>query len=127
MTSSPVAPAIHSPLAMDGRTGSVDGFTVDPEQLRAHADNLEALRGRLDAVVAASSHIARDDQAYGLLCGWIAGILEGRHVRQDALIVAGDENLSLAAESIADAATQYEGADAGSAQGFSGIDQGMPR
>lgn len=105
----------------------MDGFTVDPELLRAHADKLETLRGRLDAVIAASSHIARDDQAYGVLCGWIAGILDARHVRQDELIAVGDENLSLAAQSIADAAADYESSDTDSAQGFTDIEQGLGR
>jgi hypothetical protein len=95
-----------------------DGYTTDVEQIRAHAKNLETLRQRFDAVKAASSHIAQDDQAYGLLCGWIAGLLEGRHNRQDELIAYVEENLSLAAKSLRDTADDYESRDRTKANAF---------
>jgi hypothetical protein len=63
----------------------VDGFNVDPEELRGHANNLEAIKQRLDAVMDASTHIEQDDEAYGTLCGWIAGCLESRHQTQDEI------------------------------------------
>jgi hypothetical protein len=96
----------------------MDGYTTDVEQIRAHAANLEALRQRFDAVKTASSHIAQDDQAYGLLCGWIAGLMEGRHVRQDELIAYVEENLSLAAKSLRDTADDYEGRERSTANVF---------
>jgi excreted virulence factor EspC (type VII ESX diderm) len=85
-----------------------NGYDVDPEQLRAHAANVEAIRARFEAVKSASAHIARNDQAYGLLCGWIAGVLEDRHTRQDELIAYVEENLSLVADSLRSAAERYE-------------------
>jgi hypothetical protein len=96
----------------------MDGFTSDIEQIREHAKNLETLRQRFDAVKTASSHIAQDDQAYGLLCGWIAGILEGRHNRQDELIAYVEENLSLAAQSLRETADDYEGRERSTATVF---------
>ncbi|HEY8372663.1 MAG TPA: type VII secretion target [Pseudonocardiaceae bacterium] len=85
-----------------------DGYHVDVEQLRAHARNLEAIKERFAAVKAASAHIARDDQAYGLLCGWIAGVLEERHVKQDELLARAEENLALAAQELQATANEYE-------------------
>ncbi|EID55766.1 type VII secretion target [Saccharomonospora xinjiangensis] len=88
-----------------------NGYVVNAEQLRAHASKVEQIRARFDAVKGASAHIQQNDQAYGLLCGWIAGILEGRHARQDELIDFVAENLSLAAESLRAAADLYESRD----------------
>jgi hypothetical protein len=91
----------------------VDGFHVDIEQLRAHARNVEAIRARFAAVKSASAHIAQDDQAYGLLCGWIAGVLEGRHTKQDELIAYVEESLELVAAELGFSAEDYEALDGG--------------
>ncbi|MET8122291.1 type VII secretion target [Micromonospora sp. NPDC005189] len=88
-----------------------DGFEVDAEQIRQHARNIEALRARFSAVKNASAHIAQDDAAYGLLCGWISGILEGRHNRQDELITYVEENLSLVVKGLGTTADNYDSAD----------------
>lgn len=85
-----------------------NGYQVDVEQLRAHARNIEAIRARFEAVKSASAHITQDDEAYGLLCGWIAGVLEGRHVTQDELVSYAEENLTLMAEALRKAADEYE-------------------
>lgn len=89
-----------------------DGFAADAEQIRAHARNVEAVRARFAAVKAASAHIAQDDAAYGLLCGWISGVLEGRHTRQDELIAYVEENLSLVVQGLHRNADSYDSADA---------------
>ncbi len=88
-----------------------DGFQADPRQLRRHAAGVEEVRARFGAVRAASAHIARDDAAYGLMCGWIAGIFEGRHQRQDSLVAYVAENLSLAADALSRSAEAYERVD----------------
>lgn len=87
------------------------GYIVDPEQLRTHASNLEQFKTRFEAIKSASSHIAQDDEAYGLLCGWISGLLEERHQRQDSLVAYVEENIGLAAENIRAAADAYEESD----------------
>ncbi|MDG4806716.1 type VII secretion target [Micromonospora sp. WMMD1120] len=87
------------------------GFEVDADQIRQHARNIEALRARFAAVKAASAHITQDDAAYGLLCGWIAGVLEGRHTRQDELIAYAEENLALVVEGLGTTADNYDNAD----------------
>jgi hypothetical protein len=88
-----------------------DEFTVDVQQLRTHAANLDAIRARFGAVTSASSAISQDDAAYGLLCGWISAILEKRHARQHELLVYVEENLSLAAEALIKTAGDYAQTD----------------
>jgi len=99
-----------------------DGYTTDPEQIRAHAANLETLKARFDAVKSASAHIAQDDQAYGLLCGWISGVLEGRHTRQDELIAYVEENLALAAKALNETADDYDTAESGAVRSMNEIE-----
>jgi hypothetical protein len=81
-----------------------NGYHVDAEQLRAHARNIEALQARFEAVKSADSHIVQGDEAYGLRCGWLAGVLEQRHITQDELIACAEENLTLMAEALRKAA-----------------------
>ncbi|HVD89886.1 MAG TPA: type VII secretion target [Jatrophihabitantaceae bacterium] len=88
-----------------------DGYEVDIAQLRTHATNVEAIKARFAAVKDASTHIAQDDSAYGLLCGWISAVLEGRHTRQDELIAYVEENLALVATALRATATHYESVD----------------
>lgn len=102
-----------------------DGYDVDVEQLRTHAGNLEKLRDRFGAVKNASTHIAQDDQAYGVLCGWISGILEGRHQKQDDLVAYVEENLTLVAKSLRDAADVYEEMETNTAGTMNGISNNL--
>jgi hypothetical protein len=88
-----------------------DGYIVDIDQIRAHARAVEAIRARFEAVKTASAHIAQDDQAYGLLCGWISAVLEGRHTRQDELFADVEENLVLVAEELNLTADEYGDVD----------------
>jgi hypothetical protein len=83
-------------------------YEVDTEQLRTHAANVDAIKERFAAVKAASAHIAQDDQAYGLLCGWIAGVLEGRHTTQDELHSFAENNLALVAQELRQSADDYD-------------------
>ncbi|XVU27040.1 type VII secretion target [Actinoplanes sp. CA-054009] len=93
-----------------------DGFSVDAEQIRAHAAKVDAVQERFAAVKAASSAITQDDAAYGLLCGWISGILESRHARQDQLIAYVEENLRLAGDALRQTGAGYDQADDAAAQ-----------
>ncbi|HUQ55838.1 type VII secretion target [Lentzea sp.] len=87
------------------------GFHVEAEQLRSHAGNIDKIKQRLAKVKAASSHITADDQAYGLLCGWISGVLEGRHTDIDAVIATVEGNLELVAKELRASADAYETTD----------------
>lgn len=93
-----------------------DGFAVDALQIRAHGARIEDLQQRFGAVKAASAAIAADNQAYGLLCGWMAAILERRHARHDQLIAYVEENLRLAAESLIRTSQDYEEVDNAAAE-----------
>lgn len=93
-----------------------DGFSADAQQIRAHAARIEAVQQRFGAVQAASAAIARDDAAYGMLCGWMAGILERRHVRQDNLIAYVAENLRLASDALIHTGQDYDEVDDAAAQ-----------
>ncbi|AOS64564.1 type VII secretion target [Actinoalloteichus hymeniacidonis] len=86
-----------------------DGYDVEVEQLRTHAGNVDAVRARFDAVRSASSNIAQNEEAYGTLCGWISGVLEARHTKQDELFAYVEENLNLLAEALRTTASNYEG------------------
>lgn len=90
-------------------------FSVDAAQLRRHVTHLESIRARFGAVRSASAAISQDGSAYGRLCGWLPAVLEGRHQRQDSLIAYVEENLSLAADALAEVAGAYDDVDAGAA------------
>jgi len=90
-----------------------DAFQVDSSQLYRHASNVMAVRDQLTAIKEASAAISADHSAYGLLCGWISGILESRHAGQDALYVYVEENLRLMADAVTAAGRDYDAADAG--------------
>jgi hypothetical protein len=89
----------------------VTGFNVEAEQLRSHAGSIDAIKERFAKVKAASSHIAGDDQAYGVLCGWISGVLEGRHADVDDVIAHVEHNLELVSKELRASADTYTAAD----------------
>jgi hypothetical protein len=89
----------------------VTGFNVESEQLRSHAGSIDAIKQRFARVKAASAHITADDQAYGLLCGWISGVLEGRHTEIDDVIATVESNLELVAKELRASADEYAAAD----------------
>jgi len=89
-----------------------DAFQVDSSQLYRHASNVMAVRDQLTAIKDASTAISADHSAYGLLCGWISGILESRHAGQDALYVYVEENLRLMADAVTAAGRDYDATDA---------------
>ncbi|GLY47468.1 type VII secretion target [Lentzea sp. NBRC 102530] len=89
----------------------MSGFSVEAEQLRAHAASIDAIKQRFAKVKAASTHITGDDQAYGALCGWISGVLEGRHTEIDDVIAHVENNLELVAKELRSSADSYTAAD----------------
>ena len=90
-----------------------DAFQVDSSQLYRHASNVMAVRDQLTAIKDASTAISADHSAYGLLCGWISGILESRHAGQDALYVYVEENLRLMADAVTATGKDYDATDVG--------------
>lgn len=92
-----------------------NGVRVEAGQLHGHAGNLLAMQQRFAAVRGASADIAGGEQAYGSLCGWIAGVLEGRHARQDELLDQVAENLGRAATAMRQASERFQDQDQGAA------------
>jgi len=88
-----------------------EGFAVDAQQIRAHAANVDAVAAQFGAVKGASAAISQDDAAYGMLCGWISGILEGRHRKQDELIAYVEENLRLVSDALVSTGQDYDRID----------------
>jgi hypothetical protein len=86
-------------------------FHVDSAQLHRHASRVHAVRDQLGAITGASQAITQDHSAYGLLCGWISGILESRHRDAEQLFAVVDENLHAAAEAIKATGNDYDAAD----------------
>lgn len=87
------------------------GFNVEAEQLRSHAGSIDAIKQRFAKVKSASAHIMADGQAYGALCGWISGVLEGRHAEIDDVIAYVENNLELVAKELRASADEYAAAD----------------
>jgi len=92
-----------------------DGFVVDAQQIRRHADAIAAMRARVGAVQAAGGRIAQDHCAYGLLCAWMAGVLETRRQEHNSLLSYVEENLTLASDALSRSASSYAQTDAASA------------
>ena len=88
-----------------------EAFQVDSSQLFRHAANVRAVRDQLTAIKGASSAIAQDDSAYGMLCGWISAILERRHGSQDELYAYVAENLQLLSEALDATGRDYDATD----------------
>lgn len=86
-------------------------FHVDSAQLHRHAANVRAVREQLAAIKGASSAIAQDDSAYGVLCGWISAILERRHSSQDELYTYVEQNLQLLADALDSTSRDYDAVD----------------
>lgn len=97
------------------------GFAADADQIRAHASTVDAIRARFEAVKGASAYIAQDDRAYGVLCGWISAVLEGRHRRQDELIAYVEENLSLVVDGLHRTVEAYAASEADNAAAMRGM------
>jgi hypothetical protein len=101
------------------------GFTADPAEICAHAAKVAAIHERFGAITAASAAITRDDTAYGLLCGWMAGILDERLTSQTSIHAYVAENLRLAEESLISTGRAYETVDTAAADRIRGA--GNPR
>ncbi|MEU3646027.1 type VII secretion target [Lentzea sp. NPDC034063] len=88
------------------------GFEVEAELLRQHATNVDAILRRFAGVQSASSHITKDDQAYGRLCSWLPGKLDARHVAIDTVIATVESNLRTVVKELHASADTYMAVDA---------------
>jgi|SRR4051812_14530666 hypothetical protein len=87
------------------------GFVAELQEIQSHAAKLEAFRQRFGAIKSASLSISSDEAAYGVLCGWMAGILGRRQQRQGQLLTYVEDNLSLAATALMRTSREYADVD----------------
>ncbi|MEV0895350.1 hypothetical protein [Actinoplanes sp. NPDC049802] len=71
------------------------GPPVDPEQLRAHAAQLDRLRVRLGQIRVSGREIEKGQAAFGVLCGWILTGLGDRYQKHDELLAYVEETFLL--------------------------------
>ncbi|MEU6251017.1 type VII secretion target [Glycomyces sp. NPDC047010] len=98
-----------------------DRFDVVPDDLRAHAANIDAVRERFADVLSAIDTIAQDDQAYGIICQFLPPILAGRQDDQKELTTMAEENLDLLAQAVRATAEDYEAVDEATAADYTAI------
>ena len=96
----------------------MSGISIDPEELRNHANHLRSLHDRFAAIKEASAHVQMSDDAYGQLCQMLPPIMEERHQDQDEGVEILAENYELLAQALEECATEYEEADSVSAEEF---------
>lgn len=100
--------------------------SVDPEQLRTHAQNVDGIADAFADVIGAGDQIIQDDEAYGLLCQWIPPILAERHQEQQDITKLLQTNLGKIAAALREAAADYETADEDGASEFKRQESEIP-
>jgi hypothetical protein len=98
-----------------------DGYTVEPDDIRAHVANINSLIERFETVRSASAAITQADDAFGPLCAWIAPLLEEKHGDVDELIDQGKHNLETHVAALNASADLYEDTDTASASDLDGL------
>ena len=73
---------------------------VDPAVFRAHAANLDAVRGLLAEVRAAGEQLGRDEAAFGPVCGWILTSLDERRQRHQEHLACIEQSLLVMVEGL---------------------------
>ncbi|MEU6857584.1 type VII secretion target [Glycomyces sp. NPDC046736] len=97
------------------------GYSVESEELLAHAATLEALADRMQSVGEASQYITFDYEAYGVYCAWMGLVMIGRQFTQVELVAAVQANLTAAAGELRAAAAAYDDTDAVVEQELQGL------
>jgi len=95
-----------------------DRFDVVPDDLRAHAANIDAVRARFADVLSAIDTISQDNEAYGIICQFLPPILAGRQDEQKELTTMAEENLDLLAQAVRATADDYESVDEATAEDY---------
>ncbi|MGC4878375.1 type VII secretion target [Micromonospora sp. DT43] len=100
---------------------AADGFEVDSQALRAHANAVDDTADAADACRRAASSIALGRDAYGRMCQLIPGLL---HPIQEATIDGFGETvraLQEAADGLRTVSDRYERGDEHAANRFDGV------
>jgi len=91
-------------------------FDVTPEDLVAHAANIDALAERIGPIMDAMSSVTESTEAYGIICQFLPPVLAGRQAEQKELVAMAQENLEMLAQAVRSTAEAYEAADEAAAE-----------
>jgi hypothetical protein len=103
-------------------TNNPDSVSVDPEEVRKHADSVEALMGSLDKCLEAANYLTSADDGYG---NWlrpaIKGLFDDNHRSTVEVIRAAGERTAAVPEKLKATATSFEDADGSFATTLQGL------
>lgn len=103
-------------------TDKPDSVSVDPEEVRKHADRVEALMGGLGQCLEAANYLAAADDGYGAwLQPLMAWLFEDNHQSNIELIRAVAERAAQVPEKLKATATSFEDADGSFATTLQGL------
>lgn len=102
-----------------------DQFDVTPEDLLAHAANIEAIAERIGPIMDAMSSVTESTEAYGIICQFLPPVLAGRQDEQKELSEMARENLTMLAQAVRDSAAAYEAADEETAVEHRGLEDAL--
>ncbi|MEU4315704.1 type VII secretion target [Nocardia sp. NPDC024068] len=93
-------------------TTNPDAVSVDPDEVRNHANNVKALMGSLDQCLEAANYLASADDGYG---DWLRPVFtwlfDDNHQSTVEVIRAAGERTAQVPEKLKATATSFEDAD----------------
>ncbi|TLF72843.1 type VII secretion target [Nocardia cyriacigeorgica] len=101
-------------------TTNPDAVSVDPDEVRNHADKVEALVGSADKCLEAATYLASADDGYGdMLRSLMTWIFEDNHRSTIEVIRKVGESVAQQPEKLKAVATAFEDQDAAIAKALS--------
>jgi len=94
-------------------------YEVLTDDLRAHVSHLEGLMDRVQTAMQAAQTVSMDDQAYGLICAFLPGILNPMEEKGAQAMTAASDALGTTADNVNQAIAAYEDREQATAQPFS--------
>ena len=98
--------------------GSGHGFEVTAADLVTHARSLDRVSDDVAAARDAGATVVLGSGAYGVLCGWVAGLLAPAQDSAVSALAGSVRALDETARGLRDSAGVYDTTDAGSSAGF---------
>lgn len=102
-----------------------DQFDVTPDDLVAHAANIDAIAERIGPIMDAMSSVTESTDSYGIICQFLPPVLTGRQEEQKELSEMARENLTMLAQAVRDSAAAYEAADEETAAEHRGLEDAL--
>jgi uncharacterized protein YukE len=85
-----------------------EGYEVEPERVRAHAETVRGYQDRAAKAAAAGTHLSGLDDAYGVLCQPFGSMLNEPQTRGTETLTKNAEVTGHLAEGLTAAAEAYE-------------------